>query len=232
MLFGKKAMPHALSRGTKTYDVIAASPLILWYIYCCWQQFPQLVQEFGAIHSPRDEVMTLLDALSKTSVFLFALVLIGLLIVRRAPVAVTQGLAPRAIAFLGCYVGIALLTLPTRAAGSPWLGVSAGLIFAGTTFALFSLLWLGRSISIMPEGRKLVMSGPYAMVRHPLYLGEQLALVGVALLVTSPWAIALLVLQFCCQLYRMSYEEGVLAKAFPEYVAYMTETDRLIPWLY
>ncbi|HEY2068580.1 MAG TPA: isoprenylcysteine carboxylmethyltransferase family protein [Rhizomicrobium sp.] len=225
-------MSNFLRRGTKTYDLFAASPLVIWYIYCCWQQWPQLIQEFAAINSPRAEVMTLLDGLSKFSVFLFALVLIGLLIIRRRPIAASEGLAPRAIAFLGCYVGIALLTLPTRSAGSPWLGVSAGLIFAGTTFALYSLLWLGRSISIMPEGRKLVTSGPYAMVRHPLYLGEQVALVGVALLVTSPWAIALLVMQFCCQLYRMNYEEGVLSKAFPEYVAYMLETDRLIPWLY
>lgn len=225
-------MPHFLRRGTKTYDLLAASPLVIWYAYCLTQQWPLLTQEFRAIRSPRDEVMLLLDALSKASVFLFALVLIGLLVVRRTPVAATRGLAPRAIAFLGCYLGIALLTLPVRAAGSPWLGVSSGLIFAGTTFALYSLLWLGRSISIMPEGRKLVTSGPYAMIRHPLYLGEQMALVGVALLVTSPWAIALLVMQMCCQLYRMSYEEGVLSKAFPEYVAYMLETDRLIPWLY
>ncbi|HEY1632090.1 MAG TPA: isoprenylcysteine carboxylmethyltransferase family protein [Rhizomicrobium sp.] len=219
-------------RGTKGYDLLAASPLIVWYMYCCWQQWPELFAEFQSIQSPRDEVMTLIDALSKTSVFVFALVLIGLLIIRRAPVAMSQGLAPRLIAFLGCYVGIALLTLPTRAVGSPWFGVSAGLVFAGTTFALFSLFWLGRSISIMPESRKLVTSGPYAVVRHPLYLGEQVALLGVALLVTSPWAIALLVLQFCCQLYRMNYEEGVLSKAFPEYVAYMLETDRIIPWLY
>jgi protein-S-isoprenylcysteine O-methyltransferase Ste14 len=225
-------MPNFLRRGTKGYDLLAASPLIVWYLYCCWQQLPQLVQEFAAIHSPRDEVMALIDALSKASVFVFALVLIGLLIIRRAPVAATKGFAPRAIAFLGCYVGIALLTLPTRSMGSPWLGVSAGLIFAGTMFAIFSLFWLGRSISIMPEGRKLVTSGPYAVVRHPLYLGEQVALVGVALLVTSPWAIALLVMQFCCQLYRMNYEEGVLSRAFPEYVAYMLETDRIIPWLY
>jgi protein-S-isoprenylcysteine O-methyltransferase Ste14 len=225
-------MPNFLRRGTKSYDLLAASPLVVWYLYCCWQQWPQLIREFASIHSPRDEVMTLIDALAKTSVFVFALVLIGLLVIRRTPVAAAKGLAPRVIAFLGCYVGIALLTLPTRSAGSPWLGVSAGLIFAGTSFALYSLFWLGRSISIMPEGRKLVTSGPYSVVRHPLYLGEQLALVGVALLVTSPWAIALLVLQFCCQLYRMNYEEGVLSKAFPEYVAYMLQTDRIIPWLY
>ncbi|HTQ12506.1 MAG TPA: isoprenylcysteine carboxylmethyltransferase family protein [Rhizomicrobium sp.] len=225
-------MPHFLRRGTKAYDILAASPLIVWYVYCCGVQFPHLAAKFAAVDSPSKAVMAWLDLLSKTSVFVFALVLIALLIVRRSPVAATRGWAPRAIAFLGCYLGIGLLTLPTRVHGSPWFGVSAGLIFAGTTFALYSLLWLGRSISIMPEGRKLVTSGPYSMVRHPLYLGEQLALVGVALLVTSPWAIALLVLQFCCQLYRMNYEEGVLSKAFPEYVEYMLQTDRLIPWLY
>jgi protein-S-isoprenylcysteine O-methyltransferase Ste14 len=225
-------MPSYLRRGGKGYDLLAASPLIVWYVYCCSQQFPHLVDKFAAIRSPQQEIMALLDALSKVSVFVFALVLIGLLIIRRSPVAAATGWAPRVIAFLGCYLGIALLTLPVRVHGSPWFGASAGLIFAGTTFALYSLFWLGRSISIMPEGRKLVTSGPYGMVRHPLYLGEQLALVGVALLVTSPWAIALVVLQFCCQLYRMNYEESVLSGAFPEYVAYMLKTDRLIPWLY
>jgi protein-S-isoprenylcysteine O-methyltransferase Ste14 len=46
------------------------------------------------------------------------------------------------------------------------------------------------------------------------------------------WAVAAITLQFCCQLYRMSYEERVLSGSFPEYEEYMADTARLIPGLY
>jgi protein-S-isoprenylcysteine O-methyltransferase Ste14 len=44
--------------------------------------------------------------------------------------------------------------------------------------------------------------------------------------------VAAIVLQFCSQLYRMNYEEDILAKSFPEYKDYMAHTSRFIPWLY
>jgi len=84
----------------------------------------------------------------------------------------------------------------------------------------------------MSEARKLVIGGPYSIVRHPLYLGEQLALVGVALQYMSPVAFALLALQFSFQIYRMGFEEQVLSDAFPEYAAYKARTARLIPGIY
>jgi protein-S-isoprenylcysteine O-methyltransferase Ste14 len=43
------------------------------------------------------------------------------------------------------------------------------------------VLSLGRSISILPQARQLVTSGPYAFVRHPLYLGEMTAMLGIAM---------------------------------------------------
>ena len=43
------------------------------------------------------------------------------------------------------------------------------------------MLDLARSLSIMPEARKLVTTGLYARIRHPLYLAEDIALLGIAL---------------------------------------------------
>ena len=56
----------------------------------------------------------------------------------------------------------------------------------GITWALYSLSYLGRRFSIVPEARGLVIDGPYRLARHPIYLGEILAgfgLVSVAIVV-------------------------------------------------
>ena len=224
--------PPLFRRGTKAYDLLATSPLIAWYLVCLIAGAAPLAHGFEAARTTGLEVRMLLNLLSMISKFSFAFILIMLLIVRRTPIAFAPGLAPRIIAILGTYMGIAMLVLPGRGTASTLLPLSSFLIFFGTTFAIYSLVWLGRSVSIMPESRKLVTSGPYSIIRHPLYLGEQIALAGVALQTESPWAAAAFALQFCCQLYRMSYEEKVLAGSFPEYESYVAGTDRLIPWLY
>lgn len=218
--------------GAKVYDLLAASPLILWYAICVVQQVPQLLTELATIWFRQKEFLPIIDLLSKFSVFLFTAVLIGLLVVRRTPTAKAHGFFPRAAAFLGCYLGVAILVLPRHPVGWTTEVASTALILGGMTFALYGLLWLGRSISIMSEARKLVIGGPYSIVRHPLYLGEQLALIGVALQYMSPVALALLALQFSFQLYRMGFEEQVLGEAFPEYAAYKARTARLIPGIY
>jgi protein-S-isoprenylcysteine O-methyltransferase Ste14 len=218
--------------GLKVYDLLAASPLILWYAICVVQQVPQLLSELAQIWLREQQFLPIIDLLSKLSVFLFTAVLIGFLVFRRTPSAKAQGFFPRAAAFLGCYLGVAILVLPRHPVNWTTEVASTALILGGMTFALYGLLWLGRSISIMSEARKLVIGGPYAIVRHPLYLGEQLALIGVALQYMSPVALALLALQFSFQLYRMGFEEQVLSDAFPEYDAYKARTARLIPGIY
>jgi len=77
-----------------------------------------------------------------------------------------------------------------------------------------------------------VDSGPSALVRHPLYLGEIVALAGVALQYWSVWALLLWGLVCAFQLQRMTYEERVLSEAFPEYGDYVTRTARLLPGVY
>jgi protein-S-isoprenylcysteine O-methyltransferase Ste14 len=191
-----------------------------------------LTHDFATQRALSDEVFNLVNLASRLLSLAFGVVLICLLIARRTPIRKNEGLVPRVLAFLGCYAGIGALVMPTNLPHSPWLLLSMLLISGGTGFAFYSLFWLGRSISIMPESRKLVTEGPYSLVRHPLYFGEQTALVGIGLQAMHIWVLAVLVLQFCCQLYRMRYEEKVLTESFPEYEQYQRETARLIPWLY
>ena len=72
----------------------------------------------------------------------------------------------------------------------------------------------------------------YKRVRHPLYLGEMVAVAGVALQYLSAWALLLLALVWTFLLQRMKYEERVLFQSFPEYGAYMARTARLVPGVY
>jgi len=85
---------------------------------------------------------------------------------------------------------------------------------------------------MMSEARQLVVRGPYAVVRHPLYLGEGIALVGLTLQFFSLSAVLILMLQCACQVIRMNIEEQVLLRTFPQYRNYMAQTARLIPHLY
>jgi protein-S-isoprenylcysteine O-methyltransferase Ste14 len=104
------------------------------------------------------------------------------------------------------------------------------LLAGGLIFAIASLAFLGRCFGILPDVRGLVMRGPYRFVRHPLYLGELTALLGIAL-GSDRWALVVPLWLICValQLVRTGYEERSLRAEFPEYGQYAERTKRLIP---
>ena len=110
--------------------------------------------------------------------------------------------------------------------------VSTLLILFGSAAAVIALLQLGRSFSLMAEARQLVTSGPYRLVRHPLYLAEELAIIGISMQFFSLSTAFFLAVQIAFQLRRMHNEEAVLSETFPEYAAYRDKTARLIPSIY
>jgi protein-S-isoprenylcysteine O-methyltransferase Ste14 len=111
--------------------------------------------------------------------------------------------------------------------------VIAGLtcIIIGPLMALWGLLYLGRSFGIYVTLRKVVLSGPYRWVRHPMYLGWFIIYVGVALTKFSAVYLLLIAIQLALMFYRAFLEENHLAENSPEYREYMKHSGFIFPRL-
>ena len=176
----------------------------------------------------RDAPLTA-QLLSETASICFFLTQAALICVRRLPFKKLPGLVPRLVALVGAYSSFALLLLPLATKSAPLAIASSVLVLLGTSGSIVTLVFLGRSFAIMPQARHLVVGGPYRYSRHPLYLCEQLSLLGVSLQFQQPWALLIALIGCALQFPRMHYEEFVLLKTFTEYERYRQRTAKLIP---
>lgn len=217
---------------TKLYDLLTCAPLVIWYVYGLTIEVPRLARQFTTLDLATVSARDLAGLISSLATQIFFVALVALMVLRHQPLGKTSSFYPRFAAVAGTFLSITIVILPLRELSVAMHVVSTLLIVGGIGFALYALLWLGRSLSMLPEARRLVTSGPYRVIRHPLYLGEAIALVGVTLQYLSPWAVGLLALQCVFQLERMRYEELVLSSVFPEYRDYAARTARLLPGVY
>ena len=114
-----------------------------------------------------------------------------------------------------------------------WTGVA--LCVLGFGLAISARWHLGRNWG-MPMSRKeqpeLVTSGPYAFIRHPIYTGLILAMLGSAIGVNVSWSLMLLPVGGYF-IYSARREESLMLRQFPEqYAAYMARTGMLAPRLF
>jgi protein-S-isoprenylcysteine O-methyltransferase Ste14 len=114
------------------------------------------------------------------------------------------------------------------------LVVGDALILGGLVFSIASVSFLGRCFGVLPDARGLVTGGPYRLVRHPLYLGEIVAIFGMTVASANPaLAGAALAVLAITQALRARYEEATLRAAFPGYADYAARTRfRIFPGLY
>jgi protein-S-isoprenylcysteine O-methyltransferase Ste14 len=143
------------------------------------------------------------------------------------------GVIPSLVALLGSFMLLALLLIAPCKELPSWARIlSNALLLCGNFGAVGVLFWLGKSFSILPEGRKLITTGPYAIVRHPLYFIEAIGTAGVIIIYWSWQAVLLFAVQTAMQFTRMYYEEQILTETFPDYADYAARTKRFIPWIY
>jgi protein-S-isoprenylcysteine O-methyltransferase Ste14 len=169
---------------------------------------------------------------SRSSTVCFLALMTILFFIRLEPVGKARSIMPRIMAIAGTFF-LAVVTFFPRANLSVTQTIIASSIsICGTIMSIIALAHLGRSFSLMAEARRLVTTGPYRIVRHPLYLFEEVASFGVLLQYLSLYTAPIFLLHVVIQIRRMKNEEMVLEKAFPEYQAYKSTTARVIPKLY
>lgn len=183
----------------------------------------------GAIVPADNRLLVLLSNLAS---LVFLCLVVTVAVFRLKPSRAVSGIEPRVTAMVATYLMLPLTVMPlgnTPPATASVVGFC--LVGLGSLLSAYVIIWLGRSFSIMAEARGLVTRGPYAIVRHPLYVTEAIATIGMVLLNWSLIAVLLAGLQWALQLRRMRHEENVLQAAFPEYAAYAARTPRWLPAL-
>jgi protein-S-isoprenylcysteine O-methyltransferase Ste14 len=118
----------------------------------------------------------------------------------------------------------------------PWRAGSGLVLFAaGLGFAVWARVRIGRnwgSPMAQKDEPELVTSGPYHLVRHPIYSGILAAGVGTAVALSWTWLIPV-VLVGVYFLYSATVEERYLSEQFPDtYPAYKRTTKMLLPFIY
>jgi protein-S-isoprenylcysteine O-methyltransferase Ste14 len=114
-----------------------------------------------------------------------------------------------------------------------WLG--AAITVAGLLFAVWARVHLGRNWSssvTIKEGHELITTGPYAVVRHPIYTGILTGLIGTAIAVSQVRGLIAFVLFRVAFWLKFRLEEAWMRSQFGEkYAAYARRTAALVPYL-
>jgi len=134
---------------------------------------------------------------------------------------------------------LSLLAVPALDYRFHWSSLPvAGIVLGNVLFAI-GFLFVGRvyrentytSATIeIHEGQRVIDTGPYAIVRHPMYSGALLYMLGTPLALGSYWGLLGFVLMLLVIVWRLQDEEEMLARELPGYAEYRTRVRwRLLP---
>src|SRR5215831_13007871 len=186
------------------------------------------------------------------SIFMGASVLITLYLMRRDPALLERRLrggptAEKRLAqkfiMLGASTGfIALLVVPAFDHRFGWSAVPLGGVVAGDVlvalgFYFISLVYRENTFTSatieVAENQTVIVTGPYAIVRHPMYASASLYLLGTPLALGSYWGLVPVAAMIPFLLWRLFDEECFLARELPGYTDYQRRVrHRLVPFVW
>jgi protein-S-isoprenylcysteine O-methyltransferase Ste14 len=126
------------------------------------------------------------------------------------------------------------LAIPLLPSGPAWYWIGAVLTLVGLGFAVWARYHIGRNWSgvvTVKEDHMLIRSGPYAIVRHPIYTGLLLAFIGTAVGRGRLGGLLAVAFMLYAVLRRVQVEEKWMTEAFGSaYDDYRTTTPGLLPF--
>jgi protein-S-isoprenylcysteine O-methyltransferase Ste14 len=142
--------------------------------------------------------------------------------------------------FLFYWLWIPLPVSPPRESMPVFMVIGLGIFILGVLFTLWARQTLGRmwgistsrEVKLLPD-HQLIDQGPYAIIRHPMYLGWWMAMLGLILIYWTWILVIFFILSLLVFYKRARREELVLAERFGEqWQAYVKRTKFLVPWIY
>jgi protein-S-isoprenylcysteine O-methyltransferase Ste14 len=118
----------------------------------------------------------------------------------------------------------------------PYLALAGDVLVGAGLLAIFFVFrensFTSATIELAPD-QKVISSGPYALVRHPMYSGALVMLLGMPIALGSWWGALFVVAILPALIWRLLEEEKFLAKNLAGYVAYQNSVrHRLLPWVW
>jgi protein-S-isoprenylcysteine O-methyltransferase Ste14 len=137
---------------------------------------------------------------------------------------------------------IALLAMPALDHRFSWSHLSPPVVLAGDAVVLLGYLgifFVFRENSFAaatiqsPQDQRVISTGPYAWVRHPMYATALVMLLGMPIALGSWWGVLIVVALMPALIWRLLDEERFLARNLTGYVDYQGEVRyRLLPWIW
>lgn len=185
-------------------------------------------------------------------VFLISVNVIGIYLTLKDPVllerrkkvgpGVEQSMTQKIIMFLAIFSSLAILVFCAFDHRFAWSPVPSSISVLGDVLVALGLLinlivfrensFGGSTIEIV-EGQKVISTGPYARIRHPMYMGVLVMILGIPLALGSWWGLAILAITTPVLMVRILDEEKLLSNDLPGYRAYTQKVRyRLVPYLW